>query len=396
MQSSQTAGSEQDELLNQAIKGKKSEKEIIAIITKFENLSFIQRTLEVGLMYAVKSNYIDLFTVLIKLVDVEYLRDPNMRIVNMIITHSNVQMMKVLISSGIDVNVKHEGENKLHIFSVLGKLERVKFCVECGFNINEQNDRGKTPLHLAIEEKHYQIVEFLTESGADLSIPDNNRDTPLHVAAIMRGLGVIKLLLQYGSDISSKNGYGMTPLHLASQGGNLEIIRLLIKYGSDVNSQNNEGKSILGIQYINNELSHAVKILAVVAVHLYHHSKNAKQEIQQIIADCPDETREYLLQEIKNHNTIFDMIKASLYSANIVLPLNVLMFDMVKSQGLMPSHAQQVMSYCEKGREKSLNSLEFKVLNLIEESLKPETNMVDANIAQPLQVQGLQLQPALV
>ena len=60
-------------------------------------------------------------------------------------------------------------------------LEMVKLLVENGANINEKNERGTTPLHLASIYSNVELVKFYLEKGADPSIRDNEGKTYLEV-----------------------------------------------------------------------------------------------------------------------------------------------------------------------------------------------------------------------
>ena len=49
--------------------------------------------------------------------------------------------------------------------------------------LNERDDFGCTPLHLASKEGHLSAIEDLINLGAFLNIKDNDKQSPLHFAA---------------------------------------------------------------------------------------------------------------------------------------------------------------------------------------------------------------------
>ena len=49
--------------------------------------------------------------------------------------------------------------------------------------INNMNDKGETPLILAIKNENQYIVELLIENNADVNLTANNGESPLHFSA---------------------------------------------------------------------------------------------------------------------------------------------------------------------------------------------------------------------
>ncbi|MGL9779745.1 MAG: ankyrin repeat domain-containing protein [Wolbachia sp.] len=50
-------------------------------------------------------------------------------------------------------------------------------------DVNVKNDKGNTPLHLAVEEGNLEAVKHLIEKGADINAIGQHRRTPLCIAA---------------------------------------------------------------------------------------------------------------------------------------------------------------------------------------------------------------------
>lgn len=80
--------------------------------------------------------------------------------------------------------------------------ETIKTLIRCGALVNEQNDDGDTPLHLAARNTDLEFMEVLIAAGADTSIKNYKGQTPLHDA----GVSATRLLmhaeyLQNKSDI---------------------------------------------------------------------------------------------------------------------------------------------------------------------------------------------------
>ena len=123
----------------------------------------------------------------------------------------------------------------LHIAATHGKLDIVKWLVSQGIDVNL---RGSTiegrPLDEAASNGHFDIANFLIKSGATLDVSDSVRN-PLF-AAIVGGLSnshtkVAKLLIDNGIDTSKRyaNLDNMNALEYAREWGRLDIVKILEK-----------------------------------------------------------------------------------------------------------------------------------------------------------------------
>ena len=70
-------------------------------------------------------------------------------------------------------------------------LEIVKLLVvEFKADVNDRDDYGTTPLHLAASNGHLEVVKLLVvEFKADVHAKDRCKKTPLHKAVTSGGLG---------------------------------------------------------------------------------------------------------------------------------------------------------------------------------------------------------------
>jgi ankyrin repeat protein len=69
--------------------------------------------------------------------------------------------------------------------------------------VNEVDQFGQTPLHLASFEGFQDVVELLVTSGSSLSIQDKNGWTPLHCASSNRHLHIVERLIIAGADLNA-------------------------------------------------------------------------------------------------------------------------------------------------------------------------------------------------
>jgi ankyrin repeat protein len=104
--------------------------------------------------------------------------------------------------------------------------------------INDRDDRGCTPLIVAVEQDHLDTARYLLEKGAKVNARDNEGYSALHV---VHSLDMTVLLLSHGAEVDAADNYGLTPLHNAVIEGYTEIVEVLIEHGADVNSVEDKG-----------------------------------------------------------------------------------------------------------------------------------------------------------
>ncbi|WP_353280593.1 ankyrin repeat domain-containing protein [Wolbachia endosymbiont (group B) of Silvanus unidentatus] len=147
-----------------------------------------------------------------------------------------------LINKGDDVNARdNRGNTPLHLAVLADKLQVVEKLIEGGADVNAKNNHGATPLHWAALNQNVNIVEKLIEKGANVNEKNKYDNVPLHYAAGYGSLSVIEKLIEEGADINAKSSNGDTPLHLATKNSHLDVLEKLIKEGANVNERNKYG-----------------------------------------------------------------------------------------------------------------------------------------------------------
>jgi ankyrin repeat protein len=104
--------------------------------------------------------------------------------------------------------------------------------IDEGFDINEADADGFTPLHLACINKNYDAAKVRLEAGADVDPQDNWGDTPLWRAVFGKNgtVKLIQLLVDHGADPTVENSSGSSPLKLAQR---LQKADYLAVFGSE-------------------------------------------------------------------------------------------------------------------------------------------------------------------
>lgn len=132
--------------------------------------------------------------------------------------------------------------------------EQIKFLIDYGYDINIQNLKNETPLLVALKGGsyctyalngdgpiHHNNILTLIELGARVDMPDIEGETPLQTLAganwgIEQKDEIAKLLIDRGAEVNQKDNAGYSPLHRATFANSAEMVRCLLSLGADPNT----------------------------------------------------------------------------------------------------------------------------------------------------------------
>jgi ankyrin repeat protein len=138
----------------------------------------------------------------------------------------------VLNGAGISIKGMNGG-NIYHMMNDnLANEELISLLKTNGISINEADNFGNTPLHIAIMLREKKYARSLINQGADLNIKNKVELSPLHIAAFLNDEEVAKDLLAKGAEIDLKGNSGYTPLHIAVLMNNIEVAQDLLNMGA--------------------------------------------------------------------------------------------------------------------------------------------------------------------
>lgn len=119
-------------------------------------------------------------------------------------------------------------------------LSLVQTLIASGADVDPKLSRGvsRTPLQLAVELGNLDIMETLLNHGADVNAPlcDQRGATALQFVAINGHLGIASLLLQKGADVNASPAKvgGRTALEGAAEHGRIDMLQFLLNSGARV------------------------------------------------------------------------------------------------------------------------------------------------------------------
>uniref|UniRef100_A0A8C7VII8 Transient receptor potential cation channel, subfamily A, member 1a n=1 Tax=Oncorhynchus mykiss TaxID=8022 RepID=A0A8C7VII8_ONCMY len=141
---------------------------------------------------------------------------------------------------GLNVSLDQKSKQKksaLHFAAEYGRINTCHRLLEwmtCTRLLNEGDERGMTPLHLASRGGHIKVLELLLRKGA-LFHSDSKGWTCLHHAAAEGYTQTMIILLQSNIKLLDKTDEDMnTALHLAAREGHAAAVTLLLGRGAQM------------------------------------------------------------------------------------------------------------------------------------------------------------------
>ncbi|XP_034680633.1 ankyrin-3-like isoform X3 [Vitis riparia] len=166
----------------------------------------------------------------------------------------------------------------LHVAAQFGQADCVKWILQLPSSslLQQPNEKGDTPLHLAAREGHLTVVKVLidaakvgdAESGAAadctvmLRMINKDNDTALHEAVRNHHPEVVKLLIQEDPDFTyGANTEGNTPLYIAAEWGFVDLVHMILDNCSSPAHDGVNGRTALHAAVILNNEAMTKKIL---------------------------------------------------------------------------------------------------------------------------------------
>eukprot|EP00879_Flechtneria_rotunda_P011121 GHRR01011618.1.p1 GENE.GHRR01011618.1~~GHRR01011618.1.p1 ORF type:complete len:304 (+),score=115.86 GHRR01011618.1:124-1035(+) len=126
-----------------------------------------------------------------------------------------------------------EDISSLHDAAKWGDMAAGQRLLDSGADVNGLNERGVSPLGVAVGFNHKDIVELLLNAGADLQAQDTAGNTVLHYAAGYGRLELTELLLTWGADVNAVNSKKQKPIDVAKLNCEKHVVAFLGKQGGE-------------------------------------------------------------------------------------------------------------------------------------------------------------------
>lgn len=131
--------------------------------------------------------------------------------------------------------------------------------IKQGAEVNQSDQDGYTPLHIACANEDGVLIEILLKSGAYVNKASNFGDTPLMILACCNEerCDLVELLLsnKFSTEkvnVNCANKQGNTALHMAVYMPHTNLAKLLLQHGADPNIMNKANQSAKTLAFENN------------------------------------------------------------------------------------------------------------------------------------------------
>lgn len=119
---------------------------------------------------------------------------------------------RLMLVGGVDLDVQNpKGQTGLHLATLLGCPDNIDSLLVIGFDPNIKDMDGNTCLHLALKKGRTEVVEaILKDDRTDPSISDDEENTVLHLALKLGHFNLIQMMLPKSRDLTRQNSSGCT------------------------------------------------------------------------------------------------------------------------------------------------------------------------------------------
>ena len=191
------------------------------------------------------------------------------------IVNNNLEMLKVAIDNGAQLNSKDYRYSPLSVAVKRHKLEVASYLISSGAQLDKgpygSNENKKSNLMLAVDNDDYLMAKLLIDSGENVNAVDAMGNTALSFYFYHYGprANIVQLLVDAHIDVNKPNCYGMTPIMLFAKstkmlGAEIECLEILIKAGANPALKDNNGKTALAHAIALNNID-AINILLPIS-----------------------------------------------------------------------------------------------------------------------------------
>ena len=142
------------------------------------------------------------------------------------VRNRNYEICKMLLKFGADVNlINLDGQNPLNVAEAKGEYFICKLLVR---KRKEKKIMYKKALHICAKKNDLAMFKIHLNKGDNVNETDEKMRTPLHVAMIFASDKICNLLLKHGADVHAKDSNMDDPIQLAFYYGRFELRRIIL------------------------------------------------------------------------------------------------------------------------------------------------------------------------
>lgn len=156
-----------------------------------------------------------------------------------------VVLKKLAVVGKANIDAQNEkGETALHVATWNNDGELVQVLLDSRASIDMKDDRGQTALYLATAREHEDLVILLLKKGADPNAANKRyNETPLYKAVSLRNLSLVQILLEGNANPNISRKDDWTALMEAAQEDYADIVEALVEAGVDAYAEDDRGRT---------------------------------------------------------------------------------------------------------------------------------------------------------
>lgn len=133
-----------------------------------------------------------------------------------IIKNEDQGTLSQMVTLGFDIDERDgDGYTPLMIAASLGKADFAQFLIDNGADVNAKSYTGLTAMHRAAQDGHNDVIAILLISDANINMPDVHGFTPLMIAVLANQRFTVEFLVRRGAYLNYRNAEGNTALKIA-------------------------------------------------------------------------------------------------------------------------------------------------------------------------------------
>ncbi len=140
--------------------------------------------------------------------------------------------------SNLDINKPDRFNRTLLMNAILyGEMELAKWAISRHADVNHQDKKGLSALHIAVERNQSKLVSFILQNGVAVDLQDHYGNTALWRAMMDNvDIKIIYILFQYQANPDLRNHYGISARDLLNEENrNWELLHKIFNEVSPAN-----------------------------------------------------------------------------------------------------------------------------------------------------------------